>query len=191
MIYGIGKYKDRDKYLREAQGVVENMKDLVKELLKLSERESDIMNINLEKMDIKELLEEILLDLNFLIEEKNLKVITDFKGEKNVLGDRKLLKKAFLNIVKNAIIYSPTGECIKVIQDGKIIKIENTGVTIDEKELTEIFNPFYRVDKSRNKKTGGTGLGLYIVKTIFQKHDNIKYQVHSTDNSVIFTINFQ
>ena len=49
---------------------------------------------------------------------------------------------------------------------------------------------FYRVDKSRNRKTGGTGLGLYIVKTIFDKNKNIKYNMNSKENSVEFSIEF-
>ena len=68
--------------------------------------------------------------------------------------------------------------------------VENTGVTIPKDELSEIFNAFYRVDKSRNRKTGGTGLGLYIVKTILDKHENINYSIESKENSVIFKIKF-
>ena len=49
---------------------------------------------------------------------------------------------------------------------------------------------FYRVDKSRNRKTGATGLGLYIVKTIFDKHENIKYKMNSKENSVEFVVEF-
>jgi two-component system sensor histidine kinase VanS len=101
------------------------------------------------------------------------------------------LKKAFANIVNNGIKYSPEEQVLTVtINNGKLM-IENTGVTIEENQLNEIFKPFYRVDKSRNKKTGGSGLGLYIVKTILDKHENISYKMESTKNSVRFIIEFR
>ena len=68
--------------------------------------------------------------------------------------------------------------------------VENTGVSIPKDQIGEIFNAFYRVDKSRNRKTGGTGLGLYIVKTILDKHKNINYTIESGENSVIFKMKF-
>ena len=61
---------------------------------------------------------------------------------------------------------------------------------IEEAELKKVFNAFYRVDKSRNRKTCGTGLGLNIVKTIFDKNKNIKYNMNSKENSVEFSIEF-
>ena len=69
--------------------------------------------------------------------------------------------------------------------------VENTGISIPKEQLKYIFNAFYRVDKSRNRKTGGTGLGLYIVKTILDKHENIDYNIESTKNSVIFKMKFK
>ena len=69
--------------------------------------------------------------------------------------------------------------------------MENTGVTIEKNQLANVFDAFYRVDKSRNRKTGGTGLGLYIVKTILDKHENIDCNIESTKNSVIFKMKFK
>ena len=67
------------------------------------------------------------------------------------------------------------------------LEIENTGVTIDKKYLSQIFNPFFRIEKSRSRKTGGSGLGLYLVSQILKSHG----YYHSLNNSVVFTIEFK
>ena len=126
----------------------------------------------------------------YFIEEKKLKLSFHLSEDMFILGDAGLLKKAFTNIIKNAITYSPEGENIIIEGHNNILKVINTGVTIEEKEIEKLFKAFYRVDKSRNRKTGGTGLGLYIVKSIFDKHGNIKYHIKSNENSVEFTIEF-
>ena len=71
------------------------------------------------------------------------------------------------------------------------LTVENTGITIPNDQIGNIFNAFYRVDKSRNRKTGGTGLGLYIVKTILDKHENISYKILCKENSVVFKMMFK
>jgi len=73
-------------------------------------------------------------------------------------------------------------------EKGQII-IENTGVTIDEKYLSEIFKPFFRIEKSRSRKTGGSGLGLYLVSQIFKSH-GFNHSLKNKENSVIFIIEF-
>ena len=67
------------------------------------------------------------------------------------------------------------------------MKIENTGIHIEKEDLKQLFNPFFRVDKARSRNTGGSGLGLYITKTIFDYH-NISYKVENTKRGVLFTI---
>ncbi len=107
-----------------------------------------------------------------------------------VNSDEKLIKKAITNTVKNAITHSPLKEKIIIKLTDSELSVENTGITIPKDQLGEIFNAFYRVDKSRNRKTGGTGLGLYIVRTILDKHENIQYTIESSENSVLFKMKF-
>ena len=72
-------------------------------------------------------------------------------------------------------------------RNNKMIKIENTGIHIEKEDLKQLFNPFFRVDKARSRNTGGSGLGLYITKTIFDYH-KISYKVENTDKGVLITI---
>ena len=159
-------------------------------------------SLNYMSKNLKETLEEL--------ERVNLKLTEDIERERNiekerrefiellqltekdiiVEGDSNLIKKAFTNIIKNAITHTPRGEHIIIKGELHKITVENTGVIIEKNQLAKVFDAFYRVDKSRNRKTGGTGLGLYIVKTIFDKHGNIKYKMNSKENSVEFVVEF-
>lgn len=190
MIYNIGKYKDRDKYLKETYGVTKEMEKLVMEILELSRSDKDNFTLELRKIDISKMIKDILRDNYYFIESKGLNLNEDIEEGVIKLGDSRLLRKAFINIIRNAIQHSPEGKDITVFLSENELIVENTGVTIEKKEIQNIFNAFYRVDKSRNSNTGGTGLGLYIVKSIFDKHDNIKYGIESKEDKVAFKVRF-
>lgn len=91
-------------------------------------------------------------------------------------------------------MYSPNNEkvYIKLSEDSKQGQIQtqiiNTGANIKEEDIQQIFKPFYRIEKSRNRNTGGSGLGLYIVKQILETLD-IKYSIKNTEHSVQFCMN--
>lgn len=191
MIYNIGKYKDRDKYLKESYDVTQKMKELVQEILHLSERENGEFKYNFTYVRLSNVMNSVVNELRYFIDEKNLKLQINIDENVIVFSDSKLIKKVITNIVKNAITYSPENEFIKINLSKEELVVENTGISIPEEQLKYIFNAFYRVDKSRNRKTGGTGLGLYIVKTILDKHENIDYNIESTKNSVIFKMKFK
>ena len=105
-------------------------------------------------------------------------------------GNGQLIEKVFSNVLSNAVTYSPMGAAVTVsLQDG-VFSVENTGVHIDEEDLAQLFTPFYRIDKSRNRNSGGSGLGLYIVKTILDHHE-VSYSMENTENGVQFTAVFR
>lgn len=190
MIYNIGKYKDRDKYLKESYDVIQKMSELVQEILHLSERENGEFKYSFEEVNISKIINSVITELRYFIDEKDLRLEEDIDKNIFIIADEKLIKKVITNVVKNAIIHSPNKERIIIRLTSYELTVENTGVTIPKEQLGEIFNAFYRVDKSRNRKTGGTGLGLYIVKTILDKHKNITYKIVSKDNSVVFKMMF-
>lgn len=194
MIYNIGKYKDRDKYLKESYTSTQELKDLVNEMIEISK--TDIMSASFKTttLSVKELVEVILKRQEFLIDEKNLKTRVAISSDAKINADKDKFSKALYNIINNAIKYTPEGENINIrfIERGfrpSILEVENTGITISDESLKNIFNPFFRVEKSRSRKTGGSGLGLYLTSQILAKH-GFEYKMTNRGNAVLFTIEF-
>lgn len=194
MIYNIGKYKDRDKYLKESYTSTQELKDLVNEMIEISK--TDIMSASFKPttLSVKELVEAILKRQEFLIDEKNLKTRVAISSDAKINADKDKFSKALYNIINNAIKYTPEGENINIrfIERGfkpSILEVENTGITISDESLKNIFNPFFRVEKSRSRKTGGSGLGLYLTSQILAKH-GFEYKMTNRGNAVLFTIEF-
>ena len=190
MIYKIGRYKDRDKYLKESYDVVQKMRELVQELLDMSRREDKKLKCVFTDINLSMLVEDILSDLYYFCEDKNISIEKCIEDNVHIEGDINLLSRAINNIIKNSIIHSPANEKVNIKLNNEELIVQNTGVNIPESEIKNIFEAFYRIDKSRNRKTGGTGLGLYIVKNILDQHKNISYKLFNKDNSVVFNIKF-
>lgn len=202
MIYNIGKYKDRDLYLEKSYDTTQELKELVNEMIEVSKCEILETDLSLDTVNLSNMVENIIKRQAFLIEDKNLNTVIDIEKDLYIKCDEDRIKKAISNIINNAIKYSPNKETIIVKlytksvkiarrkMDSKIyLEVENTGITIDKKHLNEIFKPFFRVEKSRSRKTGGSGLGLYLVSKILQSH-GFKHNIKNKENSVIFTIEF-
>ena len=104
-----------------------------------------------------------------------------------------MLHKVFENILSNAVFYAPEGADIYVQVEtsdaGPVLRVENSGSHIDAEALPHVFEAFYRADASRSRRTGGSGLGLYIVKMILERH-GADYQIENTGQGVRFTIYF-
>ncbi|UNK18373.1 HAMP domain-containing histidine kinase [Paenibacillus sp. N3/727] len=193
MIYNIGPYQNRDQYLKKNHQIIESMEQLVREILSMSRLEQHTFKLQLEEVNLSKLMDAITKDLGFFASQKDIQIIKQFGSHLSVYADRVLLEKACKNIIHNAIMYSPHGEkvYIELTQDPKQhhiqIKVINTGVEIKEVEIQHIFEPFYRIEKSRNRNTGGSGLGLYIVKQIFEAL-SITYSMNNTEQGVQFTV---
>ena len=187
MILGIGSYKDTQKVLPETLKEIENMERLVKEILAISKIEMDGLAGNLESVSIAHLLSKVTENLLPLALEADINYHTEISGDIVILGNRSLLEKAIHNIVNNAVRHSPKGAEVSVQLLEHQLIVTNTGTVIPEEELSVLFTPFYRVEKSRNKATGGSGLGLYLVKTILELH-GLEYRIENKENSVVFTV---
>ncbi|TXR72722.1 two-component sensor histidine kinase [Bacillus sp. AR8-1] len=193
MIYNIGPYQNRDQYLKKNHQIIESMEQLVREILSMSKLEQHTFKLQVEKVNLSKLVGTITKNLEFFASQKGIQIIKEVDSNIFVYTDCVLLEKACKNIIHNAIMYSPPSEkvYIKLSQESKQNHIEiqviNTGVEIKEENIQHIFEPFYRIEKSRNRNTGGSGLGLYIVKQIFE-FLFITYSINNTKQGVKFLV---
>ncbi|MFJ8104033.1 MULTISPECIES: sensor histidine kinase [unclassified Lysinibacillus] len=193
MIYNIGPYQNRDFYLEKNHEIIERMEQLVREILSMSKLEQDTFKLQLEEVNLLELFDAITKDLGFFASKKDIQIIKQISSYMNIRTDHDLLEKAFKNIIHNAIMYSPQGETVfievtELSKESQIeIKVINTGVKIKEEEIQQLFEPFYRIEKSRNRNTGGSGLGLYIVKQIFEAL-SVTCSISNIENGVQFLV---
>lgn len=190
MILGIGKYKDTGKVLPETLKEVENMERLVKEILTISKIEMDGLAGKAEPVSLSDTLTKVTETLLPLAQERQITVHSQLAEDVTVSGNVSLLEKAIHNILSNAIRHSPEGAEVFIHLTPSVLTVTNTGASIPEEDLPVLFTPFYRVEKSRNKSTGGSGLGLYLVKTILELH-GFQYRVENTETGVVFTITME
>lgn len=151
-----------------------NLLGLIDSIINLSRIESMTYNKSFEKINIKNMAEEIVSKLSPRAKDRNLNlnlVVEDIE----IQGDKRMLEDLLYNIIDNGIKYNrPNGEVdvsINRADKNCIIRVRDTGIGIPIEEQNKIFERFYRVDKSRSKKVGGSGLGLSIVKHIVIYHN--------------------
>ncbi|MDO4323230.1 MAG: HAMP domain-containing sensor histidine kinase [Lachnospiraceae bacterium] len=194
MLRGIGAYQDRDYYLQRSMETTEKMEDMVGELLTVSRMESNTFVTQI--TDLAELMRLQLADLTELMEERDLELEAELPEHLYAEVNSGMMEKVFRNFLTNAIRYTPSGEKnqIRIFlreaseeegQNGIFCSVENTGVHIPEECLPRLFDAFYRVESSRSRKTGGSGLGLYIVRMALEQH-GASYGVENTLEGVRF-----
>lgn len=164
------------------------LSELVKDLLDLTNM--DELNYD-EQIELRSLLQDVVEELIPLTKDKNISInINDTL--KSIAGNKSLLHRAFYNLVENAIKYNIKNGTVDIsigdLEDHALVTITDTGIGIP-KELEElIFEPFFRVDKSRSRQMGGAGLGLSTVKTIIERHNGV---IFVSENEIVgsrFTI---
>ena len=150
------------------------MSDIVGKLLLLARSDAGTEPMEYQTVDIAGLLTELVQDIDVLAQDKEQTLSAAPMESMTVRGDRTKLKQLFLNILDNAVRYTPAGgriACTLVRQDGKAVaSIVDSGIGIAAEHLPFIFDRFYRVDKARTYTEGGTGLGLAIASSIAKMH---------------------
>ena len=167
--------KELKEILDESRTSVKYMSKLTEDLLLLSALENDIEK---EETDTVQILRNCCKNLKTLAEEKGFKVKITGKKLLVIDGNDILLSRAFSNIMENSIKYSQGSEIevnVRKENDKKIIEFKDNGNGVPEKDVEKIFDRFYRVDKSRSRKTGGSGIGLSITKKIVEVHNGRIY----------------
>lgn len=189
MILGYGDYQNHEKYLPEALKATEDIEYLVKEIISISKMENMDLQDTLREVSLLTSVNETIETLLPLAKDKNIQIHQIINTDMVLSVNRGLWNKALSNIIGNAVRHSPCGENIFIsmqfCENGNTLIVENTGVSIPSDDLPHMFTPFYRTDKSRSKATGGSGLGLYIVKTILDLH-GMTYCIKNTEQGVAF-----
>ena len=188
MLNGVSGYEDHIEYMERSLAVVDRMEKLVKELLYISKTEGT-QKSEYKAIDLAEIFRVQITTVTDLLEEKKQRLEANIPTHLYCEVEQAQMERAIQNILVNAIRYSPGGELIRISlsgMDGTIrCEIENTGVRVSDDAIPHLFEAFYRADASRNRNTGGTGLGLYIVRKIMEMH-RAKYGISNTNTGVLF-----
>ena len=176
-----------EKTVRNFLTIILNESDrlqmLVQDLLDLSKIERQEFRLDYTNFDLNDLMAEIDRLFARKAEKKSLRFKTTYADKEiNVWADEHRVKQIFINLISNAIKYTPEGGSVEVIvsedETCACIEVKDSGIGIEEKEIPRIFERFYRVDRARSRNSGGTGLGLAIVKHLVEAH-NGKMEVKS------------
>lgn len=189
----VDKEMDRKYYSSIITSEVENMNLLIQELLGIVELDRDENELKLTIFDLSSLVDEV-LD-RYALEFKNRKLKIELMKEDivNILADKKAVEKIITNYVNNALEYvEAEGDLIISIYEENgttTFSVFNSGSQIAEKDLESIWDSFYKVEKNNRSTLGGTGIGLYTVKRIMEKHSG-KFGVENLSDGVRFSVDF-
>jgi two-component system, OmpR family, phosphate regulon sensor histidine kinase PhoR len=171
---GIDDPEINRKFLSKAEKNIDRMTRLLEDLDSISKIESGAMNIELETVDIVELSSEIAENLDRKAKDANIQFKIREEEEFKVLCDPNKIRQVLSNLLVNSINYGVDNGKTKVrfydMGDNILIEVDDDGIGISEVDLLRIYERFYRVDKSRSRHAGGSGLGLSIVKHIVEAH---------------------
>lgn len=172
-------------YLQKASKSVDRMISLIEDLDEISKLESATIKMNISKIDLVELITEVLVSLEMQAQKHQVKLAFVDVPTKPiwVLADRDRITQVLVNLIVNSIKYGKeNGETLLKLydmHDNILVEVADNGQGIAEEHVPRLFERFYRTDKGRARENGGTGLGLSIVKHIIEAH-NQTINVRST-----------
>ncbi|WP_240370995.1 two-component system histidine kinase PnpS [Anoxybacteroides rupiense] len=172
----------------------ERLQSLVQDLLDLSKIEQQGFQLQLEKVNMTQLLEELMIMFRGKAQEKEIDLRLHAAKQIYLTGDGDRLKQIFINLITNALTYTQKAgrveASIEEQNDEVLVHISDTGIGIEEQEIPRIFERFYRVDKARSRNSGGTGLGLAIVKHLVEAHHGYMTVKSKVGHGTTFTVHF-
>lgn len=153
---------------------IDRLNKIIDSLLYLVRVEKDELELDLSMTYVNYLLEWVIKTLNPIANNKNISLTLNAPNKVQIQLDQEKIQQCLLNIIGNAVKYTPeNGRIVVDLEENRdfiIINVRDNGIGIPEKDLPFIFDRFYRVDEARARKTGGTGLGLAISQQIIQLH---------------------
>lgn len=176
---------ERNIYIDKILDQSDCINSLVHNMLDLSKLDSYSVRLNLSEFDLSELVSDITKNYIKLPDNKTIKV--SVSGNNTIKADKELVKQAVENLIDNAVIYSLPDSEIEINVEAKSISVSNRCENLTKADLKNLTQPYYRKDKSRNRK--GNGLGLSIVKSIADLH-NTKLIIKLKNDIISFKISF-
>jgi two-component system, OmpR family, sensor kinase len=153
---------------------IERLDSMISQVLKLARLQGTQETMVREPFDLDELIEEVVRDANFEGAAKNTRVILNGTVYAAILGNRELLRSAIENVLRNAVRYSPQDSHVEVsvaLEASTVdITVRDRGPGVPAADLLRIFEPFYRVAESRDRDSGGEGIGLAITSQVMKAH---------------------
>jgi two-component system sensor histidine kinase CpxA len=165
---------DSGRQLDRLEREIERLDDLIGQVLKLARLNGTEAPIRREQFDLDEVIEEVVHDANFEGAAKGCRVTVKGAARRSVNGNRELLRSAIENVLRNAVRYSPPGAPVEVavesVEGGLAVSIRDRGPGVPAGDLEHIFEPFFRVAESRDRDSGGEGIGLAITSQVMRAH---------------------
>ena len=171
---GLEDEKVNRDFLNRASNGVDRLMKIVEDLDMISKLESGVMDLRIARMDLHELLDEIIGSMDLLVRERGVRLRNELASPTWVKADKDRLAQVFTNLLTNAINYGKEGGTCTVrsypMGEQLVVEVTDDGIGISSEHLSRLFERFYRVGKSRARNEGGSGLGLAIVKHIIDAH---------------------
>ncbi|QNG59840.1 HAMP domain-containing histidine kinase [Bacillus sp. PAMC26568] len=186
--------EEAQHYLKTIENETNRLKKLIHDVIELDHLQENMYILNEEPMAIAQLFLDTLALFDIRINEKQLNIELDIQEDLIVNGDPKRMQQVFYNLLDNAIKYSAEKSIIKVnlIEENKkklLFQVNNKGNEISETDIGHIGERFFRTDKARSRSTGGTGLGISIVKEIVRLHGgSFSLSSHTTNGTTVSII---
>ncbi|MDN5331508.1 MAG: two-component system, OmpR family, sensor histidine kinase VanS [Tepidanaerobacteraceae bacterium] len=184
----------RNFYLDVIIEEAEKMDKLVKDLLELSQIEAGMVRINKVRFNLSKLISKITSKYEQIAGEKNVKLTLEAEENLQAFADPERIEQAIVNFINNALDHLDERKIVKIRAkriEGKIrVSVYNSGKPIPEESLGKIWDSFYKMDKSRSREFGGSGIGLAIVRAIMEAHGGT-YGAKNTEGGVEFWIEIE
>ena len=187
--------KSPEEYRRVLESTLEEilrLTSIINNLLTLAKAEQGLTTADFSEVDLNGLVEELYEDSTILAGGKNIAVSLKINTPITLVGDRTRLRQLFLNLIDNAIKYTPEGGAVSLSMEKQngtaVFRVEDSGIGIPPEDIAKIFDRFYRVDKARSRELGGTGLGLSIAKWIAELHRGTIAVSSEPQKGSVFTV---
>ncbi|WP_411747801.1 sensor histidine kinase, partial [Psychrobacillus psychrotolerans] len=190
-----GAYKNEEtllSFLEIIHKESNRLQMLINDLLDLSKVEQVGYEVDLQKVNLLDVVARSKEMTSHIVEEKNMRLEIISEEPVFVLGDLNRLIQITMNLLMNALTYSPEDKTVTItISQTKkcgVIRIQDEGIGIAKEEINRVFERFYRVDRARSRNSGGTGLGLAIVKHLVEAHHGLLEVDSEVGKGTVFTV---